>query len=93
MEQYSWPGNVRQLNNVISRAIILSSDGKITKDHIALDNEQTDADSKRTLKELELKILLARLEEFKNNKTITAKSLGVSVRWIQIKMKEIKDES
>jgi Nif-specific regulatory protein len=93
LERYSWPGNVRQLNNVLSRAIILSNDGKITKDHISLDNDQTDIDSKRTLKELEIKILLARLEEFKDNKTLTAKSLGVSVRWIQKKMKEIQDES
>jgi len=93
LENYSWPGNVRQLHNVISRAIILSSDGKINKDHIALDNEQTDIDTKRTLKELEMKILLARLEEFNGNKTFTAKSLDVSVRWIQLKMKEIQSES
>ncbi len=93
LENYYWPGNVRQLNNVMSRAIILSNDGIITKEHIALDNEKTELDSKRTLKELEKKILLERLEEFNGNKTLTAKSLDVSVRWIQLKMKEIQSEN
>ncbi|MCB0747511.1 MAG: sigma-54-dependent Fis family transcriptional regulator, partial [Ignavibacteriae bacterium] len=93
LENYSWPGNVRQLNNVISRALILSSDGMITKEHISLDNEQNTLDSSRTLKELEEKILLNRLEEFNGNKTLTAKSLDVSVRWIQKKMKEINSKS
>ena len=93
LENYSWPGNVRQLHNVINRAIILSTNGTITKEHISLDNEQNDHDSNRTLKELEKKILLKRLEEFSGNKTLTAKSLGVSVRWIQKKMKEFNSES
>jgi len=92
LESYSWPGNVRQLYNVISRAVILSNDGSITKDHIALENEQGDSDTKRTLKELEKNILFKRLEEFQGNKTLTAKSLDVSVRWIQKKTKEIESD-
>lgn len=93
LENYSWPGNVRQLHNVINRAIILSNNGNITKEHIALDNEQNEIDSNKTLKELEKKILLERLEDFSGNKTITAKSLGVSVRWIQKKIKEFNSEA
>lgn len=93
LESYSWPGNVRQLHNVISRAIILSSEGSITKDQIALENENTEMDSKRTLKDLEKQILLKRLEEFQGNKTLTAKSLDVSVRWIQKKIKEFESEN
>ena len=76
-----------------NRAIILSNNGTITKEHISLDNENTELDLNRTLKELEKEILLKRLEEFQGNKTLTAKSLSVSVRWIQKKMKEFNSES
>jgi len=93
LESYSWPGNVRQLNNVISRALILADKNVIAKDHIYLEDNDKDLESSRTLKELEKKILLERLKEFYDNKTHTAKSLGVSVRWIQKKIKEIENES
>jgi Nif-specific regulatory protein len=93
LENYAWPGNVRQLNNVISRSIILSLDGIIKEEHIALEDEKNDNDSQKTLSELEKKILLERLDEFQGNKTLTAKSLAVSVRWIQKKLKEFESES
>ena len=93
LENYTWPGNVRQLQNVLSRAIILSSDGIIQEEHIALENESSENSNSRTLKELEKKILLDRLNEFDGNKTLAAKSLDVSVRWIQLKMKEFNSES
>ena len=35
-------------------------------------------------------ILKKRLEEYNGNRTLTAKSLGVSVRWIQLKLKEME---
>lgn len=87
LESYSWPGNVRQLYNVISRALILINNGAIKKEHIQIEEDNTKSDM--TLKELEEKILIDRLEEFQGNKTLTAKSLGVSVRWIQKKLKEL----
>ena len=90
MESYSWPGNVRQLQNVINRAIILSNDGVVGKEHISLEEEEDQNESDQTLKELEKQILLRRLKEFQGNKTLTAKSLGVSVRWVQKKIKEIE---
>ncbi|RPH97423.1 MAG: hypothetical protein EHM72_13600, partial [Calditrichaeota bacterium] len=34
----------------------------------------------------------SRLKEFDNNRTQTAKSLGVSVRWVQLKLKELGQE-
>jgi Nif-specific regulatory protein len=88
LERYSWPGNVRQLSNVIRRAIILSNDRIITKEHIALENENDFHDSNETLKEIEKKILLDRLTVFKGDKKAAAKSLDVSVRWIRLKLNE-----
>ena len=36
LEAYPFPGNVRELENVLERALTLSTDGAITPDHIRL---------------------------------------------------------
>ncbi|MGI9252776.1 MAG: helix-turn-helix domain-containing protein [Thermomicrobiales bacterium] len=41
--EYDWPGNVRQLENAIERATVLSQGGMITEEHIDLSG----ADSRR----------------------------------------------
>ncbi len=92
LEQYSWPGNVRQLENTIQRALILSEEKKILPEHIILDVEENPANFAGTLKELEKLVLKQRLEKFAGNRTLTAKSLGVSVRWIQLKLKEMQSD-
>ena len=91
MENFSWPGNVRQLENVIKRALILCEDDKILPQHIAIEEEDGISNFKGQLKEYERLILKKRLEEFNGNRTLTAKSLGVSVRWIQLKLKEMEN--
>lgn len=37
---YSWPGNIRELQNVLERAVVLSNGGDILSKHIKLDNEE-----------------------------------------------------
>jgi transcriptional regulator with PAS, ATPase and Fis domain len=37
LRRYSWPGNIRELRNVIERAAVLSSDGAITPEHLPLE--------------------------------------------------------
>ena len=54
LTQYSWPGNVRQLENVIQRAIILSDQKNITPEHIILEEEEDITNFKGMLKDYEL---------------------------------------
>lgn len=59
------------------RQVILNINNQIKKD--------------KTLKEISLLVLANRLKKYNNNITKTAKSLGVSKRWIQLRIKEYKD--
>ncbi len=92
LESYYWPGNIRQLINTIQRALILSDSKKIQTDHIILEDSKDLIDFKGTLSEFEVLLLKKRLEEFNGNRTLTAKSLDVSVRWIQLKLKELGEQ-
>lgn len=94
MSKYNWPGNVRQLENVIQRAVILCENNRIEAQHIIIEEDQQGLNlADGTLQEIEKAILLKRLEKFEGNRTKTAESLNVSVRWIQLKLKELNQGS
>jgi len=89
LEKYHWPGNVRQLFNVMQRAIILCEGDRLEEEHIIVEDSPQGISFDGTLKDFERRILLKRLEENNGNRSQTAASLGVSVRWVQFKLKEI----
>ncbi len=89
LESYHWPGNVRQLINVIQRAIINAQGSVIRSEDIFFDGEETNIYG-GTLDEIERAIVLKRLEEFGGNKTLVAKSLGVSRKWVYLKLGQDK---
>jgi len=89
LEKYHWPGNVRQLLNVIQRALILCDTDKIEEEHIIIEESNKVVEFDGTLRDFEKQLLLKRLEDCNGNRTQTASTLGVSVRWIQIKLKEM----
>jgi len=92
LEGYYWPGNIRQLINVIHRALILCDGNKLHAEHIILEDAAVTENFQGTLQEFEKLLLKKRLEELNGNRTLTAKSLDVSVRWIQLKLKEMGEQ-
>jgi DNA-binding NtrC family response regulator len=78
---YSWPGNIRQLRNVIERAVVLTK-GRIilTSDLPAelLQHHAASTSSIITLKQLELQAITDALQECGGNKSQAAKKLGIS---------------
>ena len=92
LSSYYWPGNIRQLINVIQRSLILTDTDQITEEHIILEDESDVNNFNGTLKDFELLLIKKRLKECDGSRTQAAKSLDVSVRWIQLKLKEIGEE-
>lgn len=84
---YNWPGNVRQLENILQRAHIVSEGHVIRENDILLDDMAESMDG--TLEELKNKLIRQRIEQFNGNKTLAAKSLDISLRSLQMKAKEL----
>lgn len=93
-----WPGNVRQLQNVIERAVILSPDNVLDPDILGLSDEM-DGEGKSpainpemTLRDMERELILRKLEVTGGNRTVAATELGISVRTLRNKLNLYTDQ-
>ncbi len=89
---YDFPGNVRELENIIERALILSCGEEIMPEHLpdleTVSFETSQIQSDTTLDELERKMLISALEKAGGNKTKAAKILGITRRMIYSRLKK-----
>ena len=93
-----WPGNVRQLQNVIERAVILSAGNSLDEDIFGL-SEEMDGETKAatvdpdmTLRDMERELILRKLENTRGNRTVAAQELGISVRTLRNKLNLYTDQ-
>ena len=84
--KYPWPGNIRELQNVIERAVILSKGGKLAPPRLEEEREEDFLEG--SLKELEKKAIERALEKFGGNRKKAAEYLGISLRTLQYKIKD-----
>ncbi|QTM99774.1 PAS domain-containing protein [Sediminibacillus dalangtanensis] len=104
LKTYNWPGNIRELENVIGRAMIKMQVGEevITLDHLPeLPTEQDikpDITSfqgqplQEAVETFEKQVIAAAFKEQQFNKTKTAEALGISVRNLYYKMEKYNIE-
>ena len=87
--EYDWPGNIRELRNVLERALILSGGVALTLDCFALENdtEPIDALPVTGLDNTEREMILAALEKAGGNKTDAARILKITRRRLYSRMK------
>lgn len=83
--RYNFPGNIRQLKNIVDRAAILCSDGVIEPQHIDFGVEapnhiqsQVTSFSGATLEEIEKQTISAALAKYEGNLTRAASALGIT---------------
>lgn len=86
----AWPGNVRELQNVIERAVVLSRTEELTELDLQLPTDDAAAflGASLTLEEFERRLVEKTLSDMDGNRTRTAEKLGVSLRWLQYRLKE-----
>ena len=89
-----WKGNVREFQNVIERAVVLCKGTQLTPADLVLDFTQRNSilPNSMTLEEIERQIIEATLDEMDGNRRRTAEKLGVSLRWLQYRLKEWNKE-
>ncbi len=94
MERHQWPGNVRQLENVIRRLAALSPAGPITAQAVreALHSGEEDEEEAGELSEVERRHILKVLEQTGGNKTKAAEILGIQRRTLYKKLARIERE-
>lgn len=84
IRKYSWPGNIRQLENRIKKALVLCDETLLTATDLDLvgDSESTILPLEKAKEEFQRRYVLEVLERNNGNRTQTARDLGVDPRTI-----------
>lgn len=93
LKQHNWKGNIRELKNVIERAVILCNNSELTAESLPIDFQRTafpDAQSAFTLSSIERLHIQRVLNYTNSNKTETAKLLGIAPATLYRKIEEYK---
>ncbi len=94
MARLDWPGNVRQLQNIIERAVIMNG-GRVLDESLLDLAEEMDPGSVSpaaelpadlTLADMERELIMRKLRQTGGNRTAAAKALGISVRTLRNKL-------
>ena len=87
LRRYPWPGNIRELQNVVERAVILAR-GVIDAGHLNLEAPADCLPAGGELKDVERETIERVLRQSAGNRRQAAATLGISLRTLQYRLKE-----
>jgi two-component system NtrC family response regulator len=93
LKSYLWPGNVREIENLIERAAILCDGDEIQPSHLGFRSSDTASGglkeaARRAQADVEKQLILDTLEHTSGNKRAAARELGISVPTLYARLKE-----
>jgi len=98
LKKYSWPGNIRELGNIIERTCLMCQGDTLLPSHLFFDDEPLSSGKNAagarltgTISEMEKELILQTLKECSDNKTKAAESLGISIRTLRNKLNEYNE--
>jgi len=101
MQRYSWPGNVRQLENLIKRYVVMGTDDVILSELLQSNERDTLPEitfdgpvslkklTRQTVRKVEARIILSALHANNWNRKKAARALGISYRALLYKLKDV----
>src|ERR671924_131431 len=97
--EYEWPGNIRELENMVERWLVLYQGGFLTSNHLFL-NEGAAAlppaivgKPTMSVREMERALIMETLQATNGNRTQAAKILGISLRTLRNKLREYRSSA
>ncbi len=87
LERYQWPGNIRELENAIERAMVVGQEPELREQDFAL-RMPVPEHIARTLEDIEKAHILEVLEECKGNQTVAAEVLDIDRVTLHNKLKK-----
>jgi two-component system response regulator FlrC len=102
LTRYAWPGNIRELENVIQRAMILSPGDRLEPEHLLLPKSElavlqagkaVSPGGAVNMKTLERTHILETLASVGGSRKRAAEKLGMSERTLRYKLQQYREES
>lgn len=89
LTQYGWPGNIRELQHAVEKAVILSKEDVITGDEFTLTTPATSPTSfTGTLEDMEKRLIRNAIERNAGNMSAVAAELGITRQTLYNKVKK-----